>query len=314
MYFCVIFLINHFWFQGSIETQGTYNDIQESGIDFASILTKLDEINVENNDSKGNTELIRTNSTVLSRGQRGSTSLIESTNQSTKSSDVIEKVEEESNLLRKIEETSAGKVEGSLLWNYLSSAQKPFLLVFLIAAFLCAQILASSADIWVSYWTRKEEIRNHNNSTLNDGVSNSSEWSTNVYIYIYSGIIISLFVIAFTRSITFFHFCVYASQKLHDKMFDGLISTSMLFFERNPSGRILNRFTKDIGSIDEALPKAFLDAAQINLMMLGAILVTIYTNVKLSILILIMFVMFVFIRKVYLKCSTDLKRLDGMSK
>lgn len=226
---------------------------------------------------------------------------------------MVEKAEEESNLLQKIEETSAGKVEGSLLCNYLTSAQRPLLLVFLIAAFFSAQILASSADIYVSYWTRKEETRNYN-STLNDGRINSSEWSTYTYIYIYSAIITSLFVIAFMRSITFFHFCVSASQNLHDKMFYGLISTTMRFFERNPSGRILNRFTKDIGSTDEALPKAFLDAIQINLMMLGAILVTVYTNVKLSILILIMFVMFVFIRKVYLKCSTDLKRLDGMSK
>lgn len=257
-------------------------------------------------------ELISSLSTTMSRSRTGSTATIETTNQITKT-EVLDKAEEQSNLLQKMEETSAGKVEGSLLWNYLSSAQRPILLVFLIAAILCAQILASSADIWVSYWTRKEETRNHN-ATLTDERINSSEWSTNTYIYIYSGIIISLFVIAFTRSITFFHFCVSASQNLHDKMFDGLISTTMRFFETNPSGRILNRFTKDIGSADEALPKAFLDAAQINLMMLGAILVTVYTNVKLSILILIMFVMFIFIRKFYLKCSTDLKRLDGMSK
>lgn len=293
-------------FQGSIETQGTYNDIQQSGIDFASILTKIDEIDVDGNDSK------RSESTATSRSRTGSTATIESTNQTT-TAEVVDRSGEDSNLLQKIEETSAGKVEGILLWNYLSSAQRPLMLVFLIVAFLCAQILASSADIWVSYWIKKEETRNHN-STLIDGEINSSEWSTNTYIYIYSGILTSLFVIAFTRSITFFHFCVSASQNLHDKMFDGLISTSMRFFEKNPSGRILNRFTKDIGSTDEALPKAFLDSLQINLMMLGAILVTVYTNVKLSILILAMFVTFVFIRKVYLKCSTDLKRLDGMSK
>lgn len=274
----------------------------------------MDDVNVNDDVSKKSesAEHISAHSIVTPRSRTGSTATLESTNQSTKN-EVLEKAEEESNLLQKIEETSAGKVEGSLLWNYLSSAQRPILLVFLCAAFVCAQILASSADIWVSYWTRKEENRKQNSTLNDDDGIHSSEWSTNTYIYIYIGLITLLFVIAFTRSITFFHFCVSASQNLHDKMFEGMISTSMRFFERNPSGRILNRFTKDIGSTDEALPKVFLDAAQINLMMLGAILVTVYTNVKLSVLIIIMFVMFVFIRKVYLKCSTDLKRLDGMS-
>lgn len=90
----------------------------------------------------------------------------------------------------------------------------------------------------------------------------------------------SLFFIALTRSVTFFRFCATASQKLHDKMFFGLISTPMRFFDLNPSGRIMNRFSKDMGSTDEALPKSLLDAAQINLSMVGAILVTIYTNVR----------------------------------
>lgn len=46
-----------------------------------------------------------------------------------------------------------------------------------------------------------------------------------------------------------------SSQKLHDKMFDGVISAPMRFFDTNPSGRILNRFSKDMGAIDELLPK-----------------------------------------------------------
>lgn len=124
----------------------------------------------------------------------------------------------------------------------------------------------------------------------------------------------SLFVIALTRSVIFFRFCAVASQKLHDTMFRGLISTPMRFFDLNPSGRIMNRFSKDMGSTDEALPKSLLDAAQINLSMVGAILVTVYTNVRFSIVILIMGVFFLFARHIYLKSSTNIKRLEGASK
>lgn len=68
-----------------------------------------------------------------------------------------------------------------------------------------------------------------------------------------------------------------------------------------------------MGSADEALPKSCLDAAQINLSMVGAILVTIFTNLKFSIVILIMSVFFFLARKFYLKSSTNIKRLEGMS-
>lgn len=87
----------------------------------------------------------------------------------------------------------------------------------------------------------------------------------------------------------------------------------MRFFETNPSGRIMNRFSKDMGSADEALPKALLDALQFNLTALGAITVTIYTNAKFSIVILILGMIFWFVRRIYLKCSTNIKRLEGTS-
>lgn len=141
----------------------------------------------------------------------------------------------------------------------------------------------------------------------------STTWSTKTYTNIYAVIMVSLFVIALIRSVVFFKICAIACQKLHDSMFNGMISTTMRFFNLNPSGRIINRFSKDMGSADETLPKSLLDAAQINLNMLGAILVTVYTNALFSIVILIMGVFFLLVRKVYLKISTNIKRLEATS-
>lgn len=55
------------------------------------------------------------------------------------------------------------------------------------------------------------------------------------------------FELIFFRSLGFFEMTVRASQKLHNAMFNGLILASMRFFDTNPSGRILNRCSKDIG-------------------------------------------------------------------
>lgn len=60
--------------------------------------------------------------------------------------------DEENELLKELEASSKGKVKGSLVLNYLKAARRPCTLVFLMISFLFAQVLASLADIWVSYW------------------------------------------------------------------------------------------------------------------------------------------------------------------
>lgn len=141
----------------------------------------------------------------------------------------------------------------------------------------------------------------------------TSGWSSETYEYIYGAIMGSLVVITLLRSLWFFRFCAAISQNLHDAMFRGLISAKMRFFDTNPSGRILNRFSKDMGSTDEALCISLLDAIQFNLITFGTIVVTIYTNPIFAILIIILGLVFWCIRNIFLKCSTNLKRMEGMS-
>lgn len=61
-------------------------------------------------------------------------------------------LDEENMPLKEFEASSKGKVKGSLLANYVKSAKRPCTLVFLLVSFISAQLLASVADIWVSYW------------------------------------------------------------------------------------------------------------------------------------------------------------------
>lgn len=69
-----------------------------------------------------------------------------------------------------------------------------------------------------------------------------------------------------------------------------------------------------MGAVDEFLPKAFLDATQVLLNMCGAIVVTAAVNPMFLIPLVVMSIIFVFIRKVYLKTSKNIKRLEGICK
>lgn len=133
------------------------------------------------------------------------------------------------------------------------------------------------------------------------------------YIYIYSAIVASVFLVGITRSLLFYTLATRCSQRLHDQVFGALIRTGMRFFDTNPSGRILNRFSKDMGAIDELLPKAVLDAGQITMMMIGSLVVSCTVNPIFLVPIVFISLIFYWIRKVYLRTSKNVKRLEGMS-
>lgn len=134
--------------------------------------------------------------------------------------------------------------------------------------FLIAQALASLVDYFVSFWTNIEEFRNSTLTSNNDTTvatnNNFPQLPMDTCINIYTGLIVGLFVIAFVRSMMFYKLAMCSSKSLHNSMFENVIKAPMRFFDTNPSGRILNRFSKDIGNIDEWLPKVVLDAAQVS--------------------------------------------------
>lgn len=104
---------------------------------------------------------------------------------------------------------------------------------------------------------------NVNSTTINE---NSWQYffTRENLIYAYSTITIVLIVVAFITSYSFYSFCMKASNNLHNNMFSKIVYASMFFFNTNASGRILNRFSKDMGAVDETLPVVLGDAIQVS--------------------------------------------------
>lgn len=88
--------------------------------------------------------------------------------------------------------------------------------------------------------------------------------SRNQCIYLYTIIVLLMIGVTLVRSFVFFFACTKASTTLHNNMFASITRAYMRFFDTNPTGRIINRFSKDIGNIDELLPNALLDCIQVS--------------------------------------------------
>lgn len=113
----------------------------------------------------------------------------------------------------------------------------------------------SSLDNWTFYST--ENTSNTNNC------SRETWLSSEVAIYIYTALIVTSIILTTFRSILFFKIVINSAKNLHNFMFKSLIRAPMRFFDVNPSGRILNRFSRDMGAVDELLPRVMLESIQV---------------------------------------------------
>ena len=300
---------------GQIERQGRAEDLANAGIDLMKIAEQTEE------------EIIKARS--LSRSSSRSTTSLHSVKDDTISTE-SEEEEEEHEKQTNEEEISKGKVKGNITINYLKAGGNIFKIFFAVFLFTLTQAIASVSDYWVGFWTQQEEKRRYEHGALKASSDNSTLISTSndtvtatahsnllpseTLLYVGGFLIVALFVFAIIRSVFFYTITVGASRNLHKMAFDGIISTKMRFFDLNPSGRILNRFSKDLGSIDEWLPKCFLDSVQVILMAVGSIVVTAAINPLFLIPVGALFIFFTYIRRYYLKTSKGIKRLEGIAK
>lgn len=85
------------------------------------------------------------------------------------------------------------------------------------------------------------------------------------FMYAYAIIMLLVLYLVFQRAISFFCMCLKASRNIHDKLFRGIIRAPMHFFNSNSSGRVMNRFSKDISNIDTMLPNALYDSVLVRI-------------------------------------------------
>ena len=58
---------------------------------------------------------------------------------------------------------------------------------------------------------------------------------------------------------------------MNEQMTRHILRAPLAFFHTNPTGRILNRFSKDQGVVDDFLPQVLFDAIQSIFMVLGGL-------------------------------------------
>lgn len=91
-----------------------------------------------------------------------------------------------------------------------------------------------------------------------------------------------------------------------------MLQTSLRFFDTQPIGRILNRFAKDLGYADEQLPESLFDCTSGFVVVFGAVFLVASLNAWLFVAIFPLLFAFVFVRRLYIRTSREIKRIEGL--
>ncbi|KAJ8734976.1 hypothetical protein PYW08_014226 [Mythimna loreyi] len=208
---------------------------------------------------------------------------------------------------------TTGRVHGSVYRDYFMAGAPCCVVAIVAILFLLAQFCASACDYWISRWSNIED-RLSGDATLDVLIWAEQGLVRKDFVLIFGIITIGTIMVALIRAFFFFSLCMKSSIKLHDQMFESISRSPMSFFHSNPSGRILNRFSKDMGAVDELLPQAMIDCFQIILNLLGVVIVILMTDITLLIPIAAAMVIFYIFRVIYIRTSGAVKRLEGITR
>jgi ABC-type multidrug transport system fused ATPase/permease subunit len=101
------------------------------------------------------------------------------------------------------------------------------------------------------------------------------------------------------------------ARKMHSEAFDKVIHAPLSFFDTNPLGRILNRFSKDVDALDNNLWMTLNDILYTLLIVIGSVSMILIFFPFLSLLILPLAGLYYFFSVYYRSTSRELKRLDS---
>ncbi|XP_035030028.2 ATP-binding cassette sub-family C member 4 isoform X1 [Hippoglossus stenolepis] len=294
--------------EGQMVAQGTYRELQSCGLDFTSLLKEEENQEEERQGTTPIPGTVSRFSHTLSDNSMSSMSSLSSSRYS-----LIEGGEPPSAVVRPTEEEtrSEGNVGLRLYVQYFMAGANILVLLVLLLLNALAHITFVLQDWWLACWASEQK---HVNVTEHLNGSLPRQLDLDLYLGVYAGLTASSVVFGFLRSLVFFNVLVSSSQTLHNSMFTAILRTPVHFFDINPIGRILNRFSKDIGYLDSLLPWTFVDFIQVFLQVIGVIVVAAVIIPWILIPIVPLLTVFLFLRCYFLRTSRDIKRLESTTR
>ncbi|KAG8814736.1 hypothetical protein FRC17_000994 [Serendipita sp. 399] len=193
------------------------------------------------------------------------------------------------------EERNKGSVSGKVYAQYFGAAHGKILIPLLLLSSVFMQGAAVMSGYWLVYWQEHKWPR-----------------PQGFYMGIYAALgvaqAIGMFVIgAILSFISFF-----ASKSLHKAALKRLLYSPMSFFDTQPIGRIMNRFSKDIDTIDNTLADAIRFLNNTLTQIIGSVILIAIVMPEFLAPLFVITVLYYYMAVFYRHSAREIKRLDAI--
>ncbi|XP_032125529.1 multidrug resistance-associated protein 1 isoform X2 [Sapajus apella] len=208
--------------------------------------------------------------------------------------------QEETWKLMEADKAQTGQVKLSVYWDYMKAIGLfvSFLSIFL---FMCNHVASLASNYWLSLWT-------------DDPIVNGTQEHTKVRLSVYGALGISQGIAVFGYSMAVSIGGIFASRRLHLNLLDNVLRSPMSFFERTPSGNLVNRFSKELDTVDSMIPQVIKMFMGSLFNVIGACIIILLATPIAAVIIPPLGLIYFFVQRFYVATSRQLKRLESVSR
>uniref|UniRef100_A0A8C8BA77 Canalicular multispecific organic anion transporter 1 n=1 Tax=Otus sunia TaxID=257818 RepID=A0A8C8BA77_9STRI len=105
-----------------------------------------------------------------------------------------------------------------------------------------------------------------------------------------------------------------ASGVMHQQLLSNILRVPVSFFDTTPTGRIVNRFAKDIFTIDETIPMSFRSWLSCFMAIISTLLMISLATPFFALIIIPLSIFYYFVLRFYVSTSRQLRRLDSVTR
>uniref|UniRef100_A0A8C5R5H5 Multidrug resistance-associated protein 1 n=1 Tax=Leptobrachium leishanense TaxID=445787 RepID=A0A8C5R5H5_9ANUR len=202
--------------------------------------------------------------------------------------------------LTEADKAKTGSVKLAVFWEYMKATGLVLSFISVIL-FLCNHVSSLASNYWLSLWT-------------DDKVINGTQQNTNMRLSVYGALGISQGIAVFGYSTSVSLGGVFASRYLHLDLLHNVLRFPMSFFERTPSGNLVNRFSKEMDTIDSMIPQIIKMFMGSLFNVIGACIVILIATPIAAVIIPPLGLIYFFVQRFYVATSRQLKRLESVSR
>ncbi|CAK4506852.1 unnamed protein product [Aphanomyces euteiches] len=167
-----------------------------------------------------------------------------------------------------------------------------------IGLFVLGNVISLASTFWLSYWSE-----------------NGTDARSQVYfLYVFCGLNALAIISYFVRSVALFMAGLAGSSKMFQALIVRILRAPMSFFDTTPLGRIVNRLSKDIYTLDESLPAnlGWFLATAFNV--ITTLCTIVYVTPWFTIVLIPLALIYISSQRYFIKTSRELQRLDSISR